>query len=59
MTCLIWHICMAHLGIAHWQMRLCVPLLLVGAEQDLEWTAAMSNAVYFHQASFLVRHMHV
>jgi len=50
---------MAHLCIAHWQMRLCVPLLLVGAEQDLEWTAAMSNAVYFHQASFLVRHVHV
>ena len=32
---------MAHLDIAHWQMRLCMPLLLAGVEQEPARTAAI------------------
>ena len=47
---------MAHLDITHWQMRLCMLLLLVGVEQEL---AAVSKAVCFHQASFSKTHAYV
>ena len=53
---------MAHLDIAHWQnASLHAPdsLLALSIKQEPAWTAAMSKTVYFHQAFFSVRHMHV